>query len=115
MLAPPRGRLYAPLFRAVLTRDGTGDTPFSVTTAPTLAALDNTLALCNAAVHVPPRADIVSMTIEALSSPLLVIAVSMLATAGSSTPPGGSMGVPLMALLPHPHVITTHSFHRLGG
>jgi hypothetical protein len=41
--------------------------------------------------------------------------VSMLATAGSSTPPGGSMGVPLMALLPHPHVITTHSFHRLGG
>jgi small nuclear ribonucleoprotein (snRNP)-like protein len=59
-------------------------------------------------------AEIVSMTIEALQSSPLMLAISMLATDGPSATPGGSVGVPPVSLLV-PHVIAAHSYsHRLG-
>jgi small nuclear ribonucleoprotein (snRNP)-like protein len=60
------------------------------------------------------RAEIVSMTIEALQSSPLMLAISMLATDGPNSTLGGSVGVPPVSLLVH-HVIATHSYsHRLG-
>jgi small nuclear ribonucleoprotein (snRNP)-like protein len=59
--------------------------------------------------------EIVSMTIEALSSPPSMVVVSLLATSGSSAHPNGSVGGASPGSLLIPHVLATHSCypHRL--
>jgi hypothetical protein len=47
-------------------------------------------------------AKIVSMTIEALPSPLPILVVGLLDTGGPNAHPAGSMGVPPLALPSHP-------------